>query len=103
MIKAIKEHVKKGDYRFTIHGFERCIERDISPVEIEQAILSGETIEDYPKDKYGSSTLIYGKTEKGRIIHVQCSINPVWIITAYEPTLNPDEWEKDFKRRVVKQ
>lgn len=103
MIKAIRERVKKGDYRFTIHGFERCIERDISPDEVEHTILSGEIIEDYPEDKYGPSTLICGKTEKGRIIHVQCSINPVWIITAYDPTLYPDEWENNSKRRVVKQ
>ena len=59
-------------------------------------------IEDYPEDKYGHSILIYGKTEKGRIIHVQCSVDPVWIITAYDPRLRPDEWESDFKRRILK-
>jgi hypothetical protein len=38
-------------------------------------------------------------TEKERILHVQCSLNPVWIITAYDPTLNPEEWDANFKRR----
>jgi hypothetical protein len=33
---------------------------------------------------------------------VQCSIDPVWIITAYDPTLNSDKWDKDFKRRQVR-
>ena len=61
--------------------------------------MSGEIIEDYPEDKYGPSCLIYGITREGRILHVQCSIEPVWIITAYDPTLSPEEWEKDFKRR----
>jgi len=102
MIKAIKKLVKKGDYRFTIHGFERCIERDIEPNDVEYAIMSGEVIEDYQEDKYGHSILIYGETEKGRIIHVQCSVDPVWIITAYDPRLRPDEWESDFKRRILK-
>lgn len=58
--------------------------------------------QDYPDDKYGHSSLICGETEKGRIIHVQCSVDPVWIITAYDPTLNPDAWESDFKRRIKK-
>jgi len=76
--------------------------RTISPEEIKCVILSGEIIEDYPKDKYGPSCLIYGITEEGRILHVQCSSDPVWIITAYDPTLNPEEWDKDFKRRRAK-
>lgn len=42
MIEGIQERVKRGDYRFTIHAFERCVERD--------------------------------------------------------PTLEPDEWEENFKR-----
>ena len=99
MIEKIKNQVETGDYRFTIHGFERCVERDISPKEVKYAILSGEVIEEYPKDKYGPSCLIYGIGEERKILHVQCSINPVWIITAYDPTLNPDKWDKDFKRR----
>ena len=102
MIEVIKEQVEAGNYRFTIHGFERCVERNISPNDIKYVILSGEFIEDYPKDKYGPSCLIYGVTEEGRILHVQCSIDPVWIITAYDPTLNPEEWERDFKRRIKK-
>jgi len=65
-------------------------------------MLSGEVIEGYPKDKYGPSCLIYGVTKEGRILHVQCSIDPVWVITAYDPALNPDEWGVDFKRRIKK-
>ena len=86
MIDNIRKRVEDGDYALTIHGFERCVERNISPDEIRYVILSGEIIEDYPKDKYSPSCLIYGSTEKGRILHVQCSIDPVWIITAYAPT-----------------
>ena len=80
MIESIKEKVKRGEYRFTIHGFERCVERDISPEGVREVLLSGEIIEDYPKDKYGPSCLVYGTTRKGRILHVQCSVDPVLII-----------------------
>ena len=99
MIKSIKKRVEIDDYRLTLHGFERCVERNISPKEIKSVILSGEIIEDYPEDKYGPSCLIYGTTAGGKILHVQCSVDPVWIITAYDPTLNPEEWDEDFKRR----
>jgi len=99
MIEEVSKKVKTGDYRLTVHAFERCVERDIWPDELKEVIISGEIIESYPEDKYGPSCLIWGITEKGRILHVQCSLNPVWIITAYDPTLNPEEWDTNFKRR----
>ena len=102
MIERIKKQIETEDYRFTIHALERCVEGRISPNEVKYAMLSGEVIEDYPEDKYGPSCLIYGVTKAGRILHVQCSLDPVWVITAYDPTLNPDEWESDFKRRIKK-
>ena len=99
LMENIRERIKAGDYRFTFHGFERCIERNISPDEIEDVIFSGEIIESYPKDKYGPSCLVCGTTRAGSVLHVQCSVDPVWIITAYDPTLSPEKWEPDFKRR----
>jgi hypothetical protein len=102
VIDNIRKRVEDGDYTFTIHGFERCIERNISPDEIRYVILSVEIIEDYPKDKYRPSCLICGSSKKGKILHVQCSIDPVWIITAYDPTLKPEEWDQNFKRRRIK-
>lgn len=102
MIENIKKRLGEREYRFTFHAIERCIGRDISPEEVKEVVLSGEVIEDYPKDKYGPSCLVYGKTQEGRILHVQCSIDPVWIITAYDPTLKPDEWDNSFKKRRMK-
>ena len=102
MIEEIRNKVKEGNYRFTMHGFERCVERSISPYEVKYVILSGEVIEDYPVDKFGPSCLIRGVTKEHRILHVHCSIVPVWIITAYDPTMNPEEWDSEFKRRVKK-
>jgi hypothetical protein len=99
LIENIKKRVKADNYRFTIHAFERCVERGISPEQVKRVILCGEIIEDYPNDKYGPSCLIYGATREGKILHVQCSMEPVWIITAYDPTLSPEEWDRDYQRR----
>ncbi len=37
MIEKLKERVREGNYRFTMHGLERCIERDISPNEVSES------------------------------------------------------------------
>jgi hypothetical protein len=99
LIETIKRQVRAGNYRFTIHAFERCVERSISPNQVKSSILAGEIIENYPDDKYGPSCLIYGVTGEGKILHVQCSIKPVWIVTAYDPTLRPEEWDREYKSR----
>ena len=70
MIEDIKRRVEAGDYRLTVHAFDRCVERDISPNEVKDVILSGEIIETYAEDKYGPSCLIYGTTKTGKILHV---------------------------------
>ncbi|RLB75483.1 MAG: DUF4258 domain-containing protein [Deltaproteobacteria bacterium] len=98
-IESIREAIRQGEYRFTIHALERCIERNISPKEIEKAILNGEIIEYYSQDKYGPSCLICGMIKKNKILHVLCSVKPVWIITSYDPTLNPSEWNRNYKIR----
>jgi len=54
--------------------------------DIEEAIMSGEIIEEYPDDKYSPSCLIYGRSKAGRHLHVQLSLpSGVVIITAYDP------------------
>jgi hypothetical protein len=97
---AIQNAFKKGQYRLTIHCLERCIERSIEGDDIECAIEGGEIIEYYPEDKYGPSCLILGYTEKRRPLHIQCSINPVWIVTCYDPSEKQTKWSNDFRRRI---
>ena len=85
-------------YIMTDHGSDRAIRRDIDDFEIEEAVIAGEVIEDYPDDKYGPSCLILGKTKAGRNLHVQASYPPVVkVITAYEPTIA--KWNEDLKTR----
>ena len=85
------------EYLLTEHASERAAQRGILAAEIEQAIETGEVIEDYPEDKYGPSCLIYGRLSGRRDLHVQVSYPaPYRVITVYEP--NPDEWESGRTR-----
>ncbi|MBK9123587.1 MAG: DUF4258 domain-containing protein [Chloroflexi bacterium] len=85
-------------YILTAHASSRAIERDIDDFEIEEAVIAGSVIEDYPDDKYSPSCLILGRTQSGRILHVHLCYPPkVKVITVYEPS--PDEWEPDWKTR----
>jgi len=77
------------------------IKRFFDRIEIEDAVLSGEIIEEYPDDKYSPSCLIYGRTKSGRVLHIQLSLPPaVVVITAYEP--DEAEWT-DYKDRRKKE
>ena len=97
-IEEIRRAFREKQFRYTKHGLEQRINRDISSQEIDQTIFNGEIIEDYPADKYGPSCLVYGKTKEGRPLHVQIAFLPiVSIVTAYEP--NPDEWIDNRIRR----
>ena len=90
-IESIRDKIRKGDYRFSDHVVKRMIARSMDRSDIEDAVMEGEMIEDYPDDKYAPSCLVYGKTREGRDLHVQLSLPPsVVIITAYEP--DEAEW-----------
>ena len=90
-IKTIQDKIEKGEYRFSDHAVKRMIQKTIDRHEVEEVILGGEVVEEYPDDKYSPSYLIYGRTEKGRNLHVQVSSPPtVVVITAYET--DPEEW-----------
>lgn len=99
MIDEIQARFRRKQYEYSLHAADQSIVRGISVEEIEGAVASGEVIEEYATDKYGPSCLILGKTESGRVIHVQVTspIRPtVKIITVYEP--NPELWI-DFRER----
>ncbi len=98
-LKEIQDIIISENYHFSEHAVKRMILRFIDRHEIEESILDGEIIEEYPDDKYSPSCLVYGKTQKGRDLHIQISFPPyVVIITAYEP--NPEEWVNYRLRRA---
>jgi len=71
-LTEIQDKVKEADYRFSDHAVKRMIERSIERTEIEEAIMNGEVIEEYPK---------------------------VVVITAYQP--DSDEWIDSRVRRTT--
>ena len=74
-------------------------DRMIEPIEVREAVMEGELIEDYPEDVRGHSGLIHGKGKHRRDIHVVCAPKEDFlaIITAYIPCR--DEWEQDLRTR----
>lgn len=96
----IVQAVASGQYRYTVHGAQQRIARNIHGHEVEAAIASGEIIEHYPQHRYGPACLILGWTRTGRPIDIVCSVQPiVAIITVYEPNLT--EWEADLRTRRI--
>lgn len=100
LIREIRAKIGKCHYEYSKHAVDQTIIRDISVLELEDAVAGkSEIIEDYPDDKYGPSCLILGYTKAGRPLHVQCSYpgRPlIKIITLYQP--DPELWI-DFRVR----
>ena len=96
-ILLVQNAIRAGNLFYTDHAVRQMAKRRIDDVEVCEAVLSGEIIEEYPEDKYSPSCLIYGRTSKERHLHVVCSLPArVRIVTVYEP--DRGEWE-DYRRR----
>ena len=92
-VGQIQTELEEGRFSFSLHAFERAVERDIGDQEIIEAGTGALVIESYPNDKYGPSCLLLGFTRTGRPLHIQVSLAEtpdVRIVTIYEPNL--DEW-----------
>lgn len=100
MLEEIQKKILRPQYEFSKHAVDPSIIREISVVEMEEAMSgSSELVEDYPKDKYGPSCLNLGFTKTGRPLHIQFSYPSrplIKIITLYEP--DPAIWV-DFRIR----
>ncbi len=98
-INTIKQLIKDGKIRWTNHLVIRLLQRNITQHDIENALLSGEIIEQYEDDYPYPSCLVYGVNLNNEILHIVCGSNgkELWIITAYYPDIV--EWEKDLKTR----
>ena len=94
----IKECVKLRKIRWTYHVNMRMKGRFIPRQFILESVDNYEIIEEYPKDKYLPSYLVYSCYQK-QVFHILFATDVggenVRIVTAYYPSL--DKWEKDFK------
>ena len=100
IVNFVKFCIKSRRIRWTYHVNMRLKGRFIPRNAILSSVDKYEIIEDYQKDKYLPSFLVYTRY-KDQIIHIQIAVdvenNLVTIVTAYKPSL--DKWEEDFKTR----
>jgi hypothetical protein len=102
MIEELRRKLAAGEAEYSLHAVRQMVVRMITPLEIVQAVLAGEVIEDYPEDKYSPSCLIAGRTATNRALHVQCthpSRSLLKVITAYEP--DPAQWDEGLRKRKI--
>jgi len=83
-----------------LHAEQRMFARGISTADVETALASGQTIEEYPMDKPYPSRLVLGWI-RDRPLHIVVAENrkdgETIVITAYEP--GTDKWDAGFSRR----
>jgi hypothetical protein len=86
--------------KISIHAAEEALEEEITRSEILDAFSNAEVLEDYPEWWLGPSCLLYGKTKKGRDLHIVSSYGniPITIVTVYEP--KPPTWVTPTQRGV---
>ena len=98
-IEEIARLCNKQTLRWTNHILKRIFQRGIGIADVENALINGEIIEQYPTDYPFPSCLVLGQTKAGKTLHIVCGSNgrELWLITAYFP--NPFEWTDDFKHR----
>jgi len=82
----------------TQHSRKRFAERGININDVQNAINSGEIIEQYPEDFPFPSCLVFGFSGN-KPLHVVASIDEgiMYIISAYIPS--EEKWESDLKTR----
>lgn len=98
-ISILRKLCSEHKIQWTNHIIARLLQRGILQADVENAIITGEIIEQYPDDYPNPSCLVLGTERAGKRLHVVCGINDgfIWMITAYYPDF--DVWNKDLKTR----
>ena len=99
-LDEVRTQFAKGEFELSLHALRRAVERDITFLELQQAGLLANIIEEYPSDKYAPSCLLLGFTSGGRPLHIHVSLfetELVRVITVYEP--DPETWIDYSTRR----
>ena len=101
-IEDIRRRVAEGRYAISFTHTEKLRLQRIKAADIEQAVKSGNIIEDYPSDPRGASCLILGRVGI-RPLHIlfgRLEAEEILVVTAYEP--DPEEWEDDWQTRKAR-
>jgi hypothetical protein len=100
VLEHIRNQVGIDNYEFSLHAEHEREDEHILVAEIEQSVMNGELLEDYPDDPRGHSCLLLGFTEVNRAIHSVWGLLPegrVRLITVYIPL--PPKWIDPRTRR----
>jgi Domain of unknown function (DUF4258) len=100
--QTIRELIRSGRYEFSKHAEREREADEITMAEFEEALVQCETIEDYPNDPRGPSSLVLGFCGN-RPVHAVCALktdpSEVLIITLYDPSRRPEKWTENYRRR----
>lgn len=85
-IQIIKQRVREGRFLLSAHADQAAADEAIDIVEIREALLNGEILEQYPDTGRGESCLVLGFAN-AKPIHVVCGWyrESVLVITVYIP------------------
>jgi hypothetical protein len=97
-IEWIQDEVRKGEYIITLHGDNERRNDRLDVAELEEALLNGSIIEDYPDDKRGHSCLVLGRSgsRNAHVVYGRNSSGWLVIITVYLP--GPPKWVTPARR-----
>lgn len=98
MYDKIKEKFKEGKVIFTNHARKRVDERKVLTAEIEEVILNGEVIEEYPEDKPYPSCLILGYVRNKEPLYILCALSEIVIIVTIH-WFDPEKWMNHKTRK----
>ncbi len=93
ILAHIGMQIVADNYEFSLHAEYEREDEHILIAEIEQSVIAGELLEDYPDDPRGHSCLVLGFTRAKRAIHSVWGLLPcgrVRLITVYIPL--PPKW-----------
>lgn len=100
-LEEIKTKVKNNSYVYTLHAEVERKSDDLTFYQIEDAIIAGEILEEYPDTGRGESCLIVGFSENIPI-HIVCGWrgDKIAIITVYvpKPPKFKDPWTRGKKK-----
>ncbi len=99
MLTRIQRQAAAESIRVTQHAQEEMDAEEITLDEVLATIANGQILEKYAEHRRGPCCLLYGRTYKGRPLHVVCTTaQPLLIIiTVYEPL--PPKWVSPTQRR----
>ena len=98
--EQIRMLAAKGAVLWKSHATKRAVKRGIKRSEVDDVLINGEIIEDYPYNEPDPCCLMLGTLEKP--LHVVCGIADeiLIVITVYHP--DAPVWNDDFKTRREK-